>query len=192
MSRNVVLFGPPGCGKGTQAARLKDALGVPHISTGDLFREHKANKTDLGQQAEAIMAKGELVPDSLTNDMVRDRLGRDDVAAGVLLDGYPRNVPQAKELAGILETHGRVVNDVVVIDVPEDELVQRILKRGETSGRADDRDEPTVRNRQATYRSQSEPCIAFYEGVEGVRVHRVDGVGSIDEITTRVLTSLGV
>jgi adenylate kinase len=192
MSRNVVLFGPPGCGKGTQAARLKDALGVPHISTGDMFREHTANQTELGKQAQEIMARGDLVPDSLTNDMVRDRMGRDDVAPGVLLDGYPRNVDQAKELDGILKEHGRSVKDVVVIDVPEEELVQRILERGKTSGRADDQDESKVRNRQSVYHDQSAPCIAYYDGCDGVTVHRIDGVGSIDEITGRILASLGV
>lgn len=192
MSRNVVLFGPPGCGKGTQAVRLKEALGVPHVSTGDMFREHKANQTELGKQADAIMARGDLVPDSLTNDMVRDRLAREDVQPGVLLDGYPRNVDQAKELDGILATHDRRVTDVVVISVPQEELIRRILERGKTSGRADDQDEAKVRNRQSVYRDQSEPCVAYYQGQDGVTVHAIDGVGSIDAITERILTALGV
>ena len=192
MSRNVVLFGPPGCGKGTQAARLREALSVPHVSTGDMFREHTANQTELGKQAQAIMARGDLVPDSLTNDMVRDRLARPDVEGGVLLDGYPRNVDQATVLDGILGAHGRRVTDVVVIDVPEEQLIQRILERGKTSGRADDQDESKVRNRQDVYREQSEPCVAYYEGQDGVAVHHIDGVGPIDTITARILSALGL
>jgi len=192
MSKNVVLFGPPGCGKGTQAARLKEALGVPHVSTGDMFRDHKKRQTDLGQQAQAIMDKGDLVPDSLTNAMVEERLGRDDVAGGVLLDGYPRNVPQAEELERILGEHGRKVDAVVAIEVGEAELVRRILERGKDSGRADDQDEGKVRNRLQVYRDQSEPCVAYYEGKAPAAVHHVDGVGSIDEVTRRILKALGL
>lgn len=187
----VVLFGPPGCGKGTQAARLKEALSVPHISTGDMFRDHKKRQTDLGKQVEAILARGQLVPDSITNDMVRERLGRDDVAKGALLDGYPRNTDQAKELEEILAAHGRAVSSVVSIEVPEDQLVARILKRGEHSGRADDRNADIVQTRLGEYRNQTEPCLAYYQGA-GVTIHAIDGVGSIDEVTQRILGALGI
>jgi adenylate kinase len=189
MSRVVVLFGPPGCGKGTQAARLKDALAVPHISTGDMFRDHKARGTDLGRQVAEIMAAGKLVPDSITNDMVRERLARPDVAPGALLDGYPRNVDQLRVLDEILDGLGRSVSDVVVIEVPHEELVRRLIERGRAAGREDDQKLETVEGRLATYRDQSEPCIGEYERTRR-RVHHIEGVGSIDDVTGRILAAL--
>jgi adenylate kinase len=137
------------------------------------------------------MARGELVPDSLTNDMVRERLGRPDVARGVILDGYPRNVPQAEELDRIFAQHRRQVDVVLVIDVPKDELIRRILERGKGSGRADDRDEGTATKRIVTYRDQSEPCVAYYRAQGRAKVHVIDGVGSIDEVSARLLAALG-
>lgn len=190
MSRFVVLFGPPGCGKGTQAARLKDALKVPHISTGDMFRDHKARQTDLGKQVDAIMAAGQLVSDDITNAMVQERLERDDVAAGALLDGYPRSVAQAEVLDRILAGNMRAIGDVVVIEVPHDELMRRLIERGKGSGRADDQDPATIQKRLDVYRDQSEPCVGFYERT-GRRVHRVDGVGSVDDVTARILAVVG-
>lgn len=190
MSRFVVLFGPPGCGKGTQAARLKDALQVPHISTGDMFRDHKARRTPLGLQVEAILAAGQLVGDDVTNSMVEERLERNDVAEGAVLDGYPRSVAQAEVLDRILAAHMRSVGDVVVIDVPHDELVRRLLERGKASGRADDQDPDTINRRLGVYGEQSEPCIGFYERT-GRRVHHVEGVGSVDDVTARILAVVG-
>lgn len=190
MSRFVVLFGPPGCGKGTQAARLKDALKVPHISTGDMFRDHKARQTDLGKQVDAIMAAGHLVSDEITNAMVQERLERDDVAGGALLDGYPRSVAQAEVLDRILAGNMRAIGDVVVIDVPRDELIRRMVERGKASGRPDDQNLETIQGRQDTYQQQSEPCIGFYERT-GRRVHHVDGVGSVDDVTARILGVVG-
>ena len=187
---NVVLFGPPGCGKGTQAARLKDALGVPHVSTGDMFRDHVSRKTELGKQVEALLAAGKLVPDDVTNSMVEERLGRPDAAEGVLLDGYPRNVAQAETLDRLLGARGRAVDVVLAIHVEEDETVRRILKRGQDSGRADDLDEGTIRDRFATYLEQTEPCLAFYRE-SGKTVHEIDGIGTIDEITQRLREALG-
>lgn len=190
MSKTVVLFGPPGCGKGTQAARLKESLGVPHISTGDMFRDHKARQTDLGKRVQEIMDKGELVPDEVTNAMVRERLGRDDVKGGALLDGYPRNTDQAKELDGILSDLGRAVDAVVVLEVSEEEVTRRLIERGKDSGRADDQDPATIRNRLEVYREQSEPCVAYYTEVRPETVHRIDGVGTIDAVSERILKSL--
>jgi len=187
---NVVLFGPPGCGKGTQAERLKEALGVPHVSTGDMFRDHKARQTEIGQQVAELLAAGKLVPDSVTNAMVEERLGRDDAAEGVLLDGYPRNVAQAETLDSLLAAHGRKVDVVLAIHVEEDETVSRILKRGETSGRADDSNEATIRGRFATYVEQTAPCLGYYRET-GKTVKEIDGIGSIDAITQRLLEALG-
>lgn len=189
MTKTVVLFGPPGSGKGTQAARIKDALGVPHVSTGDMFRDHGRRHTELGKQVAAILAAGELVPDSITNDMVRERLTRDDARRGVLLDGYPRNVDQAAELESILLSQDRRLTCVLVIDVPDEEIVERVLARGKVSGRADDADEAKIRNRLRVYEHQSVPCIAYFEE-NGIPVHRIDGVGPIDEITKRVHRAL--
>lgn len=190
MSQVIILFGPPGCGKGTQAARLKEALGVPHVSTGDMFRDHLSRETDLGKQVKEIMDAGKLVPDSITDAMVRDRLSRPDVAPGVLLDGYPRNVAQAQELTKILAEKGRAVSAVVSIEVESEVAVQRILERGKDSGRADDQNEGTVRGRQTTYDEVTAPCIPHYEA-EGTTVHRVDGIGTMDEVTARILAALG-
>ncbi len=190
MTQNVVLFGPPGCGKGTQAARLKEALGIPHVSTGDMFRDHKKRQTELGKKVQEIMDAGKLVPDEVTNAMVEERLSRDDVKQGVLLDGYPRNVDQAQKLDAILSSHGREVDAVIAIDVPEDELKERILERGKQSGRADDQDPATIQGRLDVYRQQSEPCVAYYEETRRQAVHHIDGVGSIDAITERILKAL--
>lgn len=191
MSRFVVLFGPPGVGKGTQAALLKDALHVPHISTGDMFRDHKKRQTDLGKRVEAILAAGDLVPDSVTNDMVRERVAQPNARAGALLDGYPRNEAQAAVLDGILMEAGGKVDDVVVIEAPAAELITRLLNRGKGSGRADDQDPDVIKNRLEVYRAQSEPCIGYYERT-GKRLHRIDGLGTIDEVKQRILNALGV
>lgn len=190
MTQTVVLFGPPGCGKGTQAARLHESLGIPHVSTGDMFRDHGERDTPLGQQAKAIMARGELVPDSLTNAMVEERLGRDDARAGVLLDGYPRNVEQAKELDRLLAARGLEVNAVVVIEVPDAELKERLLERGKRSNRPDDQDPATIAARLDVYRAQSEPCIEYYMETRPSAVHRIDGVGPIEAVTERILKAL--
>lgn len=189
MSKIIVLFGPPGCGKGTQAARLTEALAVPHVSTGDMFRDHKRRQTPLGHQVDEILATGNLVPDSITDAMVEERLAQPDVARGVLLDGYPRNVAQAKELNRILAQLKRSVAAVIAIEVPIAELETRILKRGEDSQRKDDQDIATVRNRLKVYQELTFPCIAFYEG-QGTTVHRLDGVGTMDEVTARILKAL--
>lgn len=190
MSQIIILFGPPGCGKGTQAARLTEALGVPHVSTGDMFRDHLSRNTELGQQVRQIMESGNLVPDALTDDMVRDRLARPDVEPGVLLDGYPRNVAQARELTKILADLGREVSAVVSIEVESEVAVQRILERGKESGRSDDQNEDTVRDRQRIYDDLTAPCIPHYEAA-GTTVHHVDGIGTMDEVTARILSALG-
>lgn len=191
MSQIIVLFGPPGCGKGTQAARLTEALGVPHVSTGEMFRDHLKRETDLGKRVKEIMDSGNLVPDSITDAMVKERLARADVAPGVLLDGYPRNVAQAKELTQTLTDLGRKVSGVIAIEVDSEATIRRILKRGKKSGRKDDQEVDTIRNRLGVYEDMTAPCIPHYEA-EGTTVHHIDGIGTVDEVTARILSALGI
>ncbi|MFI0468812.1 MULTISPECIES: adenylate kinase [Saccharopolyspora] len=177
----LVLVGPPGAGKGTQAAVLSEQLDVPHISTGDLFRANIGNATPLGQKAKSYLDTGDLVPDEVTNEMVRDRLSDEDAAKGFLLDGYPRTTTQAEVLAEMLRERGTELTAVLQFEVPEEELVTRMLARG----RADDT-EDIIRRRLAVYRSETEPLLEFYSD----RIVKIDAVGSIEEITSRALEAL--
>ncbi|KAA5833437.1 adenylate kinase [Saccharopolyspora hirsuta] len=177
----LVLVGPPGAGKGTQAAVLSEQLGVPHISTGDLFRANIGNETPLGQKAKSYMDAGELVPDEVTNEMVRDRLADEDAAKGFLLDGYPRNTAQADVLREMLAEKGVELTAVLQFDVPEEELVKRMLARG----RSDDT-EDVIRRRLAVYREETEPLLSYYRD----RIIKIDAVGSVEEITARALDAL--
>ncbi len=188
--QTVLLFGPPGSGKGTQAKRLEQRLRAAHVSTGDMFREHLSRRSELGLKIEHVMRNGQLVPDAVTNEMVRDRLLRPDVALGTLLDGFPRNVPQARWLDMFLAGRGYAIRGVVVLSVPRAELIERLKGRAMKEGRADDADESVIRRRLDTYAAQTEACIGFYETID-VPVHQIDGVGSIDDVTMRVLDSLG-
>jgi adenylate kinase len=181
----VVLLGPPGAGKGTQAQLLSARLGVPAISTGDMLREAVAAGSELGRRVEGIMAAGELVDDELMAEVVRDRLAKPDTAAGYLLDGYPRTLPQAKTLEGILQESGRQLDAVVMVDVPVDELVRRSLLRG----RADDTEE-VIRERQRVYREKTEPLIGYYRQLGVLR--EIDGHLPVDEVTSHMFMVLGV
>jgi adenylate kinase len=180
----VVLMGPPGAGKGTQAVVVSERLGVPHVSTGDIFRANVAGGTPLGLEAKRYMDAGDYVPDSVTNAMVRDRLAQPDAAAGFLLDGYPRTVAQVDELAAMLAERGAVLDHVIELTVDRDELVTRLVKRAEEQGRSDD-SEDVIRRRQEVFAEQT----ALYEA-QGLLV-RVDGMGPVDEVTARVLAALG-
>ncbi|MFN8155785.1 MAG: adenylate kinase [Candidatus Nanopelagicales bacterium] len=184
----IVLMGPPGAGKGTQAVVLAERLGVPHISTGDIFRANVAGGTPLGVEAKKYMDAGDYVPDSVTNAMVRDRLGQDDAVKGFLLDGYPRTVAQVDELADILAANGVALDHVVELTVDVDEVVGRLMKRAAEQGRSDDT-EDVVRRRLEIYFDQTAPLIAAYEA-QGL-LTRVDGMGAVDEVTARVLDVLG-
>lgn len=183
MSARLLLIGPPGAGKGTQAQRLSQALGVPAISTGDIFREHLRNETELGLKAKAYMSAGNNVPDSLTNDLVRDRLSQPDAADGFLLDGYPRTTDQVRALDEYLAEHDASMDVVVELVADPDIVVDRLKKRSLEQGRADD-DEAVVRHRLEVYAEQTAPLIDVY-AVRGL-LAKVDGIGEIAEVTERI------
>jgi len=186
MSR-FLLIGPPGAGKGTQAALLAQAYGIPAVSTGDIFRANVKNETELGVLAKSFMDEGEYVPDSLTNDLVRDRLAQADVSEGFLLDGYPRTQDQVLELDAILSSHHTGLDAVILLASDPDELVRRLLKRAQEQGRADDTEE-VIRHRQNVYLEQTQPLIEVYSG-RGLVVE-IDGIGQVGEVTERILNAL--
>lgn len=177
--RFIVLLGAPGAGKGTQANLLHSRLGLPHVSTGDLFRYNLKNATELGKLAQSYMDKGELVPDNVTIGMVEHRLAQADCAQGAILDGFPRNVTQAQALDDILSKMGATVTVVPSIHVDQEELIGRLLKRAQIEGRADD-NEQTIRTRMQVYVDQTKPLHDFY-AARGVLV-AVDGAQSIEEV----------
>lgn len=183
----LLLIGPPGAGKGTQAVRLAEAYGVPAISTGDIFRSNVKNETELGKQAKAYMDAGDNVPDSLTNALIRDRLAESDAEHGFLLDGYPRTEDQVRELDAFLLGHGQALDVVVELVADPDIVVERLRKRAVEQGRSDD-DEAVVRHRLEVYREQTEPLIDLYEN-RGVLV-KIDAIGSVDEVTERITAAL--
>jgi adenylate kinase len=177
----LVLVGPPGAGKGTQAVRLSERLDIPHISTGDLFRANLTEQTELGREAKRYMDAGDLVPDSVTVAMVRERLAHDDAVKGFILDGFPRTLSQAESLAELLAERGEQLDAVVEFKVPEEELVQRLLGRGR-----DDDTEDVVRRRQEVYREETAPLLEHYRE----RLVTIDAVGAVEEITDRVSDAL--
>ncbi|HBK47572.1 MAG TPA: adenylate kinase [Xanthomonadaceae bacterium] len=183
----LVLLGPPGSGKGTQAARLKERLRIPHISTGDLLRAEVAAGTPLGLQAKEVMARGDLVSDEILLGMLESRLGQADAGAGFILDGYPRNLAQADALDGLLAKIGQPLDAVVQLDVATDLLVERIAGRAKAEGREDDNPE-SVRKRLQVYNDSTAPVIGFYE--QRGKLARVDGVGSLDEVLDRITAAL--
>lgn len=183
----LLLIGTPGAGKGTQAQRLSETFGIPAISTGDIFRHNVKNETELGKQAKAFMDRGEYVPDSLTNDLVRDRLSQADAADGFLLDGYPRTADQVAELDHILAEKSQHLDAVVMLSADVDEVVRRLLNRAVEQGRADDTEE-VIRHRLDVYEEQTAPLISVY----AVRdlVITVDGLGEVAEVTNRIVEAL--
>lgn len=183
----LLLIGPPGAGKGTQAAKLAEAFNIPAISTGDIFRENVKNETELGKQAKSFMDRGEYVPDSLTNALVRDRLNWDDAKDGFLLDGYPRTADQVEELDRILSDKGESLSAVVQITADTDEVVRRLLNRAVEQGRADDT-EDVIRHRLDVYAEQTAPLIEVYSNRQ--LVVDVDGLGAVEVVTSRILEAL--
>ena len=183
----LLLIGAPGAGKGTQAEKLAIAFGIPAISTGDIFRHNVKNETELGKQAKAFMDRGEYVPDSLTNDLVRDRLSQADAKYGFLLDGYPRTADQVVELDEILSANGTALDVVVQLTADTDEVVRRLLNRALEQGRADDT-EDVIRRRLEVYEEQTAPLINVYAARD--LVVTVDGLGEVSEVTGRILEAL--
>ncbi|MHB1234711.1 MAG: adenylate kinase [Microbacteriaceae bacterium] len=183
----LLLIGPPGSGKGTQAARLAGLFAIPAISTGDIFRQNIENGTPLGKQVQAIVESGEYVPDSLTNDLVRHRLEEPDAAAGFLLDGYPRTLDQVAHLDHILAERGTALDAVIRLAADTDELVTRLRKRSIERGRSDDTEE-AIRHRQDVFAKQTAPLVDVYDD-RGSLV-RVDGLGTVDEVADRILHGL--
>ena len=183
----LLLIGAPGAGKGTQAEKLAEAFQIPAISTGDIFRHNVKNETELGKQAKAFMDRGEYVPDSLTNALVRDRLSHADAIEGFLLDGYPRTADQVVELDDILGQQGNKLDVVVQLTADTDEVVRRLLNRALEQGRADDT-EDVIRRRLEVYEEQTAPLIDIYAS-RGL-VAMIDGLGEIEEVTARIIESI--
>ncbi|MFT4148153.1 MAG: adenylate kinase [Micrococcaceae bacterium] len=183
----LLIVGPPGSGKGTQAERIAEHYNIVAISTGDIFRQNIKDETPLGLTAKKYTDAGNYVPDEVTNNMVRDRLSQADVKDGFLLDGYPRTLAQVKELDSILDENNQKLNGVIELTVDEDELVTRLLKRAQESARSDDT-EDVIRHRQEVYREQTAPLIAVYEK-RGI-VKTVDGVGDLDTISESIFAAI--
>jgi adenylate kinase len=185
---NLILFGPPGSGKGTQAEKLIEKYGILHISTGDLFRYEMGNNTPLGLEAKSYMAKGELVPDEVTIGMLKNKVNANPDVSGIIFDGFPRTIAQAQALDSFLNEKNTQVTALVALDVPEDELVSRLLNRGKSSGRADDNDEAIIRNRIAVYKSETAQVFDYYSATGKSKL--IPGVGSIEDIFYRLVTAI--
>ena len=183
----LIILGPPGAGKGTQAAKIADKFGIPAISTGDIFRANIKNETPLGQQVKAIVDAGDYVPDSLTNQLVTDRLAEDDAQDGFLLDGYPRTLEQVTYLDDLLASKGQELAAVIQLVADQDEIVARLTKRAQEQGRADD-SEDAIRHRQEVYLRETSPLIDVYRQ-RGLLVE-VDGLGAMDDVASRIRSAL--
>jgi adenylate kinase len=181
---NVVLFGPPGAGKGTQSEFLKEKYSLVHISTGDVFRAHIKGATELGTLAKSFMDRGELVPDEVTIGMLREEVVKNGGAAGFIFDGFPRTSAQAEALDELLKSMNTSIAGMVALEVEQEELIQRLLNRAQTSGRADDADESIIRNRISVYERETAPVAEYYKGCG--KYFGVSGIGDVGEITTRL------
>lgn len=184
--KHIILFGPPGSGKGTQATKLAERFNLVHISTGDLFRYEIGNSTPLGLEAKSFMDKGMLVPDSITVGMLKNKVEQHPDAEGFILDGFPRTIPQAEALDEFLASREESVNGLISLNVTDEEIVGRLLERGKSSGRSDDSDESIIRNRIKVYKEQTSPVFDFYAKKDLSK--KVEGMGSIEEIFDRLST----
>ena len=185
---NIILFGPPGSGKGTQASKLIEKYNLFHISTGDMFRFELSNNTELGQLARSYMEKGQLVPDSVTISMLEKRVEDNPDVKGFIFDGFPRTTTQAEALDAFLAARGESITGLIELVVNEDEIVKRILLRGASSGRTDDNDESIIRNRFTVYRNETTPVGEHYAALD--KAQKVEGVGTIDEIFDKLCTTI--
>jgi adenylate kinase len=181
---NIVLFGKPGAGKGTQAEFLKEKYNLTHLSTGDIFRYNIKNETDLGKLARTFMDKGDLVPDEVTIQMLQSEVDNNPDSAGFLFDGFPRTIAQAEALDVCLGSKNQSVKATIALEADDEILIQRLLERGKTSGRPDDQDEEKIRNRYDEYNQKTAPLMNYYKA-QG-KFHAVDGIGSIEEVTARL------
>jgi adenylate kinase len=185
---NIVLFGPPGAGKGTQADKIKEHYNLTHLSTGDIFRKNIKGATDLGLLAQSYMDKGDLVPDELTIKMLESEVNKHSASSGFIFDGFPRTKDQAIALDKFLNLNGTQVTTMIALNVPEKELINRLLERGKDSGRADDQDEAIIANRIEVYEKNTAVLASFYEDQN--KLSNVNGLGSIDEITSRIYAAI--
>ena len=184
---NIILFGPPGSGKGTQALNICENLKIPHLSTGDMLRAEINNESDIGKTAKSFIDQGALVPDEVLLNIIDSRLSGSNVQNGYLLDGFPRTIPQAKGLNDILKNNGQKLDAVVSLTANENELIERLIKRGRDSGRSDDTPE-IIKQRQEVYWKQTSPLINFYKDENLIK--EIDGIGEINEIKNRILGAL--
>ncbi|MCL6102029.1 MAG: adenylate kinase [Bacteroidetes bacterium] len=185
---NLVLFGPPGAGKGTQAAFLAKAYQLVHLSTGDILRKEIASGSAIGQMAKDIISKGELVPDSMVINLIQDKLDKNPSVNGFLFDGFPRTVPQAEALDNLLVHYGRNVSAMLSLEVGKEELIARLIKRGVTSGRSDDSNRSVIENRIEVYNQKTAPLINYYRNAG--KYESINGEGSLEEITKRLKTCI--
>ncbi len=185
---NIILFGPPGAGKGTQSAMLIEKYNLVHLSTGDIFRYNMKNDTELGVLAKQYIEKGELVPDEVTVKMVMDFLDRNPESNGFIFDGFPRTIAQGEALDQMLSEKNQQIHIMLALEVEEDELVRRLLERGKSSGRADDQDEDTIRNRFKVYENETAPLAEYYSKQD--KYMGVHGMGSIEEIFDRLCAAI--
>lgn len=185
---NIILFGPPGSGKGTQAIKLVEKYGLLHISTGDLFRYEIGNDTPLGLKAKEYMSKGQLVPDEVTIGMLNNKVEANPDVKGYIFDGFPRTIAQAEALDQLLDSKKQSIAGLIALQVEDDEIVTRILNRGKTSGRSDDNDETVIRERIEVYNEQTKPIYNHYDGFR--KSQEIPGIGSIEEIFDRLCNSI--
>ena len=183
---NIVLFGKPGAGKGTQAEFLKEKYNLTHLSTGDIFRYNIKNGTELGILAKTYIDKGDLVPDAVTIQMLQSEVDRNPQSSGFLFDGFPRTIAQAEALDAFLESKNQSITATIALEANDEILVQRLLERGKTSGRPDDQDEEKIRNRYQEYNEKTAPLMDYYKVQD--KFHAVNGIGAIEEITQRLRT----